>query len=390
MTTRATGSRQPRSARRPGIRRPSPPVSAGVIGARQRIGACCPLSSRQRIDAAGPVVNAERVTLYDKLDWHFDSAVSAGHPPENAFTHIGFYLVWLIRRDLHNPRMFPSQHLDAVKRGEMSGSDLADDIDTKLVSQVMNDEGRAFSDGRYVAYTAAYGDLFKDVPDYGVVDRLANYEQVERLLDGIYAEWVSEGRPPAHAATDSDRPVPTSTSVTLMVPTGFSQEQIDELVGQRPPGEVTVMRPPIELEMPHVAPDLEALIPRDLTSPPMRVHSVRATDWRSSVLNRALKRLDVRPKDAVVVNGLGGSGGQTLSVSIYGVPDVPADRLANEFTTVIHKWPGSKWATRDIAGRSVNWAVGKEFTVGYWTRDGMVLHVAGEAAAVERAITRLP
>jgi hypothetical protein len=336
------------------------------------------------------MVNAASVTLYDKLDWHFDSAVSAGQPPENAFTHIGFYLAWLIRRDMHNPRMFPAEHIDAVKRGEMSGSDLADDIDTKLVSQVMNDEGRAFSDGRYAAYTSAYGDLFRDVPDYGVVDRPADYEQVERLLDRIYADWVSAGRPKAPPETASHGEVPTSTSVTLMVPAGFTQEQIDELVGQRPPGEVTVIRPPTEFEMPHMAPDLEALIPRDLTSPPMRVSSVRATDWRSSILNRALKRLDVRPKDAVVVNGLGGSAGHTLSVSIYGVPDVPADRLASEFATLIYRLPGSKWAARDIVGRSVNWASGKEFTVGYWTRDGMVLHVAGEPAAVERAITRLP
>jgi hypothetical protein len=38
----------------------------------------------------------------------------------------------------------------------------------------------------------------------------------------------------------------------------------------------------------------------------------------------------------------------------------------------------------------VSWATGREFTVAYWARDGKVLHVAGEADAVERAVARLP
>lgn len=75
------------------------------------------------------------MAVYDELDWHFDSALSAGQPAENAFIHIGFYLAWLIRHDLHNPRGFPPEHIKAVRRGEMTGSDLADDIDNKLLSQ---------------------------------------------------------------------------------------------------------------------------------------------------------------------------------------------------------------------------------------------------------------
>ena len=78
---------------------------------------------------AARVADAWWVAVYDKLDWHFDSAVAAGQPPENAFTHIGFYLAWLIRHDLHNARFLPPEHVEAVKHGEMTGSDLADDID---------------------------------------------------------------------------------------------------------------------------------------------------------------------------------------------------------------------------------------------------------------------
>jgi hypothetical protein len=330
------------------------------------------------------------VTAYDKLDWHFDSAVSAGQPPENAFTHIGFYLAWLIRHDLHDARFLPAEHVEAVKRGEMTGSDLADDIDTKLVSQVMTREGQAFSDARYGTYTNEYGEEFKDLPDYAVVDDEQNYLRAAHLLDRLYADWVAAGRPKASPEPPFDGDIPMPTSVSVMVPPGFSEDQLGELLAPWGDTDVTVMRPPTEEQMPHLAPDLEALIPRDLTVPPMVVSSVRATDWGSSLLNRALKRLDTRPKDAVVVTGMGGLGDQTLTVTIYGVPGVSAERLAAEFQAVFPRLPGSKWQAREIAGKSVAWASGSEFTQAYWTRDGQVVGVAGDAGAVERAVSRLP
>lgn len=330
------------------------------------------------------------MAIYDKLDRHFDSAVSSGQPPENAFTHIGFYLAWLIRHDLHNQRQFPPEHLDAVKRGEMTGSDLADDIDTKLTSQDMNAEGRAFSNARYAAYVSAYNELFTDLPDYGVVDEPANYQRAEQLLDRLYTEWVAEGRPKGspETALEGERPVPSLASV--MLPPGYSEDQLTELLAPWGDSEVVVMSPLTEEEMPHVSQELEALIPPDLTAPPMKVSSVHATDWDSSLLKRALKRLDVRPRDAVVVNGLGGQGDQTLTVSIYGVRDASAERLEAEFESVIFRLPGSKWQRREIGDKDVNWASGREFTVGYWARDGIVIHVAGQPEAVERAIARLP
>jgi hypothetical protein len=329
------------------------------------------------------------MAVYDKLDWHVDSAVGAGQPPENAFAHIGFYLAWLIRHDLHNARFLPAEHIDAVKRGEMTGSDLADDIDTKLVGQVMNSEGRAFSDARYGAYTTEYGEAFNDYADYAVIDDEANYQRAANLLDRLYAAWVAAGRPKAPSETpfEGDLPIPTSVGVTL--PSGFSEDQLGELLPPWGDTEVTVMGPQTEAQ-PHLAPELEALIPHDLTTPPMDVWSVRATDWGSSLLNRALKRLEAKPKDAVVVTGIGGRGEQTLTVTIYGVSGVPADRLGVEFQAVLPRLPGSKWQPREIAGKAVSWAAGREFTQAVWACAGMVIAVAGNADAVEQAIARLP
>jgi hypothetical protein len=330
------------------------------------------------------------MAVYDELDWHFDRAVSAGQPPENAFTHIGFYLAWLIRHDLHNATFLPAKHVEAVKRGEMTGSDLADDIDTKLVGQVMSTEGRAFSDARYGAYTTGYGEVFQDHADYAVVDDERNYRRAEELLDRLYADWIAAGRPkaPPDPSVEGDLPMPAAVSV--MLPHGLSEDQLGQLPAPWGDPEVTVIRPPTEEQMAHLAPDLEALIPRNLTTPPMEVSSVRAKAWGSSLLNRALKRLGIRPKDAVVVTGMGGSGEGTLTVTIYGVAGVSAERLGAEFQAVFPRLPGSTWQPREVAGRMVSWASGREFTQGVWARDGMVIGVAGNPSAVEQAIPRLP
>ena len=330
------------------------------------------------------------MATYDKLDWHFDSAIDAGQPPENAFTHIGFYLAWLIRHDLHNPRTFPSDHIEAVKRREMTGSDLADDIDTKLTSEDTNAEGRAFSDARYSTYVSEYQGLFPNLPDYGVVDDGANYEQVEQVLDRLYADWVAEGRPkpPPEAESAVDLGIDVPVSATVMFPPDFTRDEIDAFLGEYP-GEIEVMPRPTREQRPHAAPELEALIPVDLTTPSMEVSSVRASDFRSSLLNRVLRRLEVRPRDAVVVHSMGGSGETTLTVVLYGVPGIEAGRLETEFQSVIYLPPGSKWARRTVGGREVNWASSQEFTVAYWTRDGLVVHVAGDTRDLETAIQAL-
>ena len=331
------------------------------------------------------------MTSYDRIDWHIDSAIAAGQREENAFTHIGLYLAWLIRHDLHDPTFFPSDHIEAVKRGEMTGSDLADDIDGKLIGQDMNAEGRAFSDARYEAYLGEYGELFDDLPEYGLEDGPAAYGKVEPLLDRMYAEWVAGGRQGPPARTDpvievEDFP---PTSSMIMVPDGLDQQQLDKLLAYLP-GDVQVLASDAVGPRSHVAPELEALIPPDLTSPPMDVESDPASGWGSSLLTRALKRLGIASKDAVVVHGMGGGGEATLTVTIYGVPGVDAVRLSSEFRSVIFRLPGTDWEERSVEGRQVTWASGKEFTVAFWTRDGMVIHVTGQPDAVLAAIGRLP
>ena len=118
-------------------------------------------------------------------------------PPENGFTHIGFYLAWVIHHDLHSPDVFPAGHVAAVKAGEMTGSDLTDDIDTKFNEADVNAEGRAFTDARYGAYLAEYEQLVAAEPPCSVVDDVAGYARVAPVIDRLHADWVRAGRPVA-------------------------------------------------------------------------------------------------------------------------------------------------------------------------------------------------
>jgi hypothetical protein len=146
--------------------------------------------------------------------------------------------------------------------------------------------------------------------------------------------------------------------------------------------------PQDERLMPHGAPELEALIPRDITSPPTALSSVSATQWGSSLLNRTLKRLGVKPRDVVVVNGVGGRGEEALMVALYGIPGVAREKLDAAFSFGLAT-PGGKWQKLDVGGTLVNWATGHGLAAAYWARDGLVYHIGGREDMTKRAVQRI-
>jgi hypothetical protein len=319
---------------------------------------------------------------YDRIDWHLDSALEAGQPPENAFAHIGLYLAWLIRSDLHDPELFPAAHVAAVKAGEMTGSDLADDVDGKLLDVMMTAEGRSFSDARYSAYTAGFEATFADEAPYSVVDDGAAYALIGPVIDQLHAAWVAAGRPEPDQATPRtdampvERPQPDQFSMRAM------QVSMDRVAAELRPAE---RRPP----GPHAAPELEALIPADLTAPPLWITSVTAVASGSSLLRRSLKRLGVPPADVRLANAIGGSGEETLIVMLTSVPGIERELLLGEFRSVIFL-PRGSWETRSVGGRDVSWTTVPEFSTAWWANDELVVQVSGRADFVEAAIPRLP
>jgi hypothetical protein len=334
-------------------------------------------------------------TAFDKLDYHLDGALRAGQPEQHAFAHIGLYLAWLIRHDLHNPDLLRDDWAAAVKAGEMSGSDLADAIDGALVPDLMTAEGAAFTAACYDDYLDDYAEAFRAEGDYAVSDDADAYARIAPAIDRRYADWTSKGRPargpveaelaePSTAGFNRAEDVDDETLSALAMAdfASMADEQgwvIETVVGSGP------------IDMPHVAADLERLLPRDTTRPPMHTSSVSASEWGDPLLKRALKRLTVDARACVVASGIGGEGQAVLTATIYAVPNVTAGDLEREFAAVIHLPPRGRWETREVGGKRVRWSSGRPFHVAFWALDGMVVHAsASDAGRLEQLVVRLP
>jgi hypothetical protein len=351
---------------------------------------------RAVVDARAPLVppvggSAEDAgpQKFDDVDWHVGSAADAGQPREHAFTHIGIYLAWLIRHDLHDARWFHRDHIRAVKAGDMTGSDLADDVDWKLVSDAMTAEGAEFAAARYARYMAAYDAGLGDDRPYSLAEDAGLYEQLEPIVDGLYADWVAAGRP----GPEPKVPSPSEAEVEAIFEIADIpwQDLAKETGGPiaiqlHPDGSFEVHRP----ERPHEDRELESLVPMDIVQPPIVMGSMSATHWGSSQLNRALKTLGVRARDATVAAGVGGRGSGTISVSVYRVPGASKARLLEAFSPAIGRPRRSSWSQRQIGDTTVSWAEGIEADehthVAYWTRDGLVFHVTGQPSDMEELI----
>jgi hypothetical protein len=324
---------------------------------------------------------------FDDVDYHQGAAEAAGQPIDQAFTHMGLLLAWAIRHDLHDPRLFPADHIDRIKDRSWSGSDIADDVDGKLVSDMFTAEGAEFASARYGEYLEAYGTTFADMSDYGVPDDPSTASKIEPVLDELYGAWLGAGKPAPETPAVSNREALALPPIPDIpwdeIPKGHSvavsSEGSWELIEQTPP---------------HEAPEVEALLPTDLLDSP-DVMSSLASHWGSSLLNRALRDLHVSPTEAAVATAFGGSGERTLAISIYRVPGIDADRLFGRFASVIARPARAKWKDRLVEGHRVSWAEGEwapgmgDVAVAYWTRDEYVYHAAGQPEDVEAAVHRM-
>jgi hypothetical protein len=306
--------------------------------------------------------HARMTRKYDDVDWHDGPAMEAGQPPEHGFVHIGFYLGWVLKRGLHDPAAIPADHVAAVIDGSMTGSDLRDDVDGRLAADMLSDEGRAFTDQAYDWYLDAYARAFAAEPGYGVEDTPANAARVERLVDEAHATWRGGGSLESVVVDAGDRvTLPSERADPHALPS-------DATAVTRDPGPARTWG----------ALDLERILVDRLRLPPRDVSSVPASEWGSSHLTRALQRLAVQPRNAIVTSALAGSGPQSVMVGLYAVPRVAAAELEREFAGALHRPSSRPWTPVDLAGRRVLRSRDAEFDVVYWAVDGLVLHLGAD------------
>ena len=320
----------------------------------------------------------------DDADYHAGAAVAAGQPAENAFVHIGLFLGWLIRHDLVRGDHIPADHLAAVRDGWWVGSDLADDVDQKLMTDDLTEDGAAFAAARYEAYLGVYNEVFADLPDYAVADDVDARARIEAAIDRLYAEWVTAGRPAAAEPQNGGYPDPRIDP--SVIPWDSLPAESGVLINAD--GSWSVLEPEPD---PHVAPKLEALLGRLTSTAPAMLSSTTAAQWGSSVLNRVAKDLGLRPRDVMVATLIG--RGDHVTASAYALPGIPAARLREAFSRVVVKPPGRKaWTSVEVSGTEVAWADGSfsgdnaADAVAYWAHDGLVVSVAGTKPAIVAAI----
>jgi hypothetical protein len=138
---------------------------------------------------------------YDDASWHSGGDYPAGLPPENARTHIGFFLRWAFSRDLTG-ELHREEEPDAVAKvvqGTLSGAAFVSEFcDEKLTDEDLDDEGNAFAAACYDTYLARLTDLVcaggKVATVYHAAEDEPTYADVARLLDEIYAEYERGAR----------------------------------------------------------------------------------------------------------------------------------------------------------------------------------------------------
>jgi hypothetical protein len=135
----------------------------------------------------------------DRADWHYGGNYPKGLPQENAGTHIGIYLAWIIHRELGSKKLakLGAETYQKVLRREATGRDLLfTELDEKFFPQLLNSEGGAFTREYYETndflndYSLVLGGELESL--YYVQDTWENYDKMAARLDERLAAWRSE------------------------------------------------------------------------------------------------------------------------------------------------------------------------------------------------------
>ena len=138
----------------------------------------------------------QQTVKYDDAEWHYDGDFPEDVPIDNAYSHIGFYLTWAAENDLiselvktQSPPLVLATRLRLV-----SPIELLKFWDDKLISDMLTEEGIAFTDFYYEdsedGYLPDYMAEFADYRAYEVKPNWKNYDRIKPVIDRRYQEWL--------------------------------------------------------------------------------------------------------------------------------------------------------------------------------------------------------
>jgi hypothetical protein len=123
----------------------------------------------------------------DDVSWY----TADGESEEHAATHIGMFVSWLIHNHLWGS--FRSSAASPVRERSMSGRTFfLKHCDGKLMSEMLTDEGAAFSQAYYLkSYLKDFQQVLVKDPksDDSVDDTWENYDRLAIVLSERHAKW---------------------------------------------------------------------------------------------------------------------------------------------------------------------------------------------------------
>jgi hypothetical protein len=130
----------------------------------------------------------------DDVSWYMDRSESE----QDAGTHIGMFVSWLIHNHLWGtyPGIDWSRDVSLVQERSMSGRTfLLERCDGKLMSEMLTEEGAAFSEAYYLkSYLKDFQRvLTKEAKsDDSVDDTWENYDRLAAVISERHAKWKTK------------------------------------------------------------------------------------------------------------------------------------------------------------------------------------------------------
>jgi hypothetical protein len=141
------------------------------------------------------------VHVYDKADYHADAVDDLGLPHAHAVHHTAFFLAWLLRNGLMDPRTLAQakRELARHRSGALSMPDLLlQRWDGVLHSGMLGERGNAFARHYFDFARGAYhadlaGHLQAQLPTpYHVAYTAQNEATIHAVIDERYREWARQ------------------------------------------------------------------------------------------------------------------------------------------------------------------------------------------------------
>lgn len=140
------------------------------------------------------------MTAYDKAKYHYNADFPEELPKLQAGVHCGFFLGWIIEQGFCSKTFAEDFHDDikAFKQRKRTGPQLFMRIGGVFASDMLSDEGNAFTESYYNDYMMDYLfflELEDDVKSaYHVPDTWDNYYRIAERLTDEYEYWLNKSR----------------------------------------------------------------------------------------------------------------------------------------------------------------------------------------------------